>query len=173
MDGQSLSIHATIPSRFLITMKIQQTISQLALGMGSFALIHLGLVSVTFAQNTKVAQCDRLIDIANEAVAAAQSANSGNGEDQLQSLLMAAESIEEAADKMADLPLSDGALNGYRQGFITMYRQTSLMTRRFVDAFNTEDQTAAFAALEDLQAATQDEDRLVRELNAYCDRRPS
>jgi hypothetical protein len=151
-------------------MKIKTAASNLIISVGVFALSHVYLTPIAWAQNTKNAQCDRIIDIANEAVTAAQSANSDEGEDQLQALLTAAESIDEAANKMANLSLSDGALNGYRQGFITMYRQTSLMTRRFVDAFATEDQEQIFAALNDLQTATQDEDRLVTDLNNYCDR---
>lgn len=154
-------------------MNIKPTISPLAICIATLAFSPFSGMSPAFAQNTKEAQCDRVIAVANEAVTAAESANADEGEDQLQALLIAAASIEEAANKMENLSLSDGTLNGYRQGFITMYRQTSLMTRRFVDAFATENQEAILAALGDLETATNDEDRLVTQLNGYCGRQPS
>ncbi|MBP0017173.1 MAG: hypothetical protein J7647_06385 [Cyanobacteria bacterium SBLK] len=154
-------------------MKVKQTLSPLAICIATLALSPFSGATPAFAQNTKEAQCDRVIAVANEAVQAAESANAGEGEDQLRALLTAAASIEEAANKMENLSLSDNTLNGYRQGFIVMYRQTSLMTRRFVDAFATENQDEILAALQNLETATNDEDRLVTELNGYCGRQPS
>ncbi|MEA5467355.1 hypothetical protein [Spirulina sp. 06S082] len=155
-------------------MKIKKTISNLAIYAGIFTLSYVSLTtlmpSIAFAQNTKVTQCDLVINIANEAVTATQSATSDEGEDELQALLTATNLIDEAANDMANLPLNDDTLNGYRQEFIAMYRQTSLMTRRFIDAFTAENREAAFAALDGLQVATEVEDRLVTELNRYCDR---
>lgn len=153
-------------------MKIKKIISNLAVCVGTFTLSHVSLMtlmpSIALAQNTKVIQCDRIIDIANEAVTAAESAN--KGEDALQSLLTAANSIDEAANNMTDLSLNDDTLNGYRQEFVAIYQQTSLMTKRFIDAFAAENREAALIAFDSLQIASQTEDRLVTELNRYCDR---
>ncbi|MEM9540155.1 MAG: hypothetical protein AAGA60_11730 [Cyanobacteria bacterium P01_E01_bin.42] len=154
-------------------MKIKPTISSLVICLATLSFGSFSGIGSTFAQGTKEAQCDRVIAVANEAVQAAESANAEEGEDQLQALLTAAASIEEAANRMETLSLNDGTLNNYRQGFITMYRQTSLMTRRFVDAFTTENQEEIVVALTNLETATEDEDRLVTELNGYCGRRPS
>ncbi|WP_204102430.1 MULTISPECIES: hypothetical protein [Spirulina sp. CCY15215] len=155
-------------------MEIKKTISNLAIYAGIFTLSYVSLTtlipSIAFAQNTKATQCDLIINIANEAVTATQSATPEEGEDELQALLTTANLIDETANKMADLSLNDDTLNGYSQELIAMYQQTSLMTRRFIEAFIAENREDAFAALDSLQVATEVEDRLVTELNRYCDR---
>ncbi|MGK7928795.1 MAG: hypothetical protein AB4290_26750 [Spirulina sp.] len=149
-------------------MKIKKTIFNLVIGVGTFALSPVYFASPTFAQATRAAECNLVINVVNEAIQAAQSANTDDPEEQIQALLTAADSIDEVVEKMMNLSVRDNSLNEHRQALISIYRQTSLITRRFVDAFSAENQAELTAILEDLDTATRDEERLIIELSRYC-----
>lgn len=83
-------------------------------------------------------------------------------------MLKAAQSMEDAAEKMKSVSLSDPILQGWRSRFIWMYQQTSQATRDFVRAFQAKNRQEAEAALQTLEAATTPEKQLVDEINNYC-----
>ncbi|MCW6038926.1 hypothetical protein K4A83_22115 [Spirulina subsalsa FACHB-351] len=114
------------------------------------------------------AQCKSVIQIANGAVEEAKKLTNGGQTNEPQAMLQAADAMEQAAEGMKALELTDEQLQTYQNGFIEMYAQTAEATRNFVDAFEKKDRPRAEAALANLQRATQPEQELVQGINTYC-----
>jgi hypothetical protein len=122
------------------------------------------------ANQTKIAQCNRIIAITNAAVRdAKQFTNNGQASDP-KSMLLAADAMDSAAGKLQNLSIVDARLQAYKSRFVRMYRQTSQATQAFVVAFEKNDRLAAEAALTRLNGATSSEKPLVAEINKYCGR---
>lgn len=138
-------------------------------------LVPQGIKRTQFSQlpsasppETKVSQCNRIIEIANEAVSNAKTiTRNGNSSDPT-AILSAAEAMENAAEKMERVSLNDPTLEDLRSRFIVMYEQTSQATRDFVRAFQAKNRPEAEAALQALETATSPEKQLVDEINNYC-----
>ncbi|HEY9650724.1 MAG TPA: hypothetical protein V6C95_08680 [Coleofasciculaceae cyanobacterium] len=136
-----------------------------------FVLIPLtaaiGVLSISCAES-KVSQCNKIIQVANQAVSEAKAVTQGGQVSDPQAMLKAAESMEKASQEMEAIQVKDAKLQDYQAGFITMYRDTSKATRDFVTAFQKKDRSTAEAALTKLQQATTPEKQLVQDINTYC-----
>lgn len=122
------------------------------------------------ANQTKNAQCDQIITIANEAVRdSKQFTNNGQTSDP-RLLLLAANAMDSAAGRLQNVSIADARLQVYKSRFVRMYRQVSQATRAFVAAYEKKDRPTAQAALTRLQQATSSERPLAAELNNYCGR---
>lgn len=117
---------------------------------------------------SKIEQCNNIIEIANQAVNEAKQLTNGGQTNDPEAMVQAADAMEQAAQDMEALELVDPELQEYRQGFIEMYEETSAATREFVEAFEQKDRPAAEAALSRLQRATNPEEELVQGINEYC-----
>jgi hypothetical protein len=129
--------------------------------------IAIALVGSACGQS-RIEQCNNIIQIANEAVNEAKQLTNGGQTNDPQAMVEAADAMEQAAQDMEALELVDPTLQDYRQGFIAMYEETSAATREFVTAFEQKDRPAAEAALSRLQRATNPEEELVQGINEYC-----
>jgi hypothetical protein len=136
-----------------------------------FALLSLtaaiSLFTVSCAES-KVSQCNRIIQIANKAVTQAKSVTKGGQVSDPKAMLQAADAMEKASQEMKQINVKDQKLKDYQAGFINMYRDTSKATRDFVTAFEKKDRPAAETALTNLQQATTPEKQLVDNINVYC-----
>ncbi|NEO27739.1 MAG: hypothetical protein F6K03_12835 [Kamptonema sp. SIO4C4] len=130
-------------------------------------VVLLALVMVGCAPS-KRAQCNSVIEIANQANDEAKNLTNGGETNEPQAMLQAADTMEKAAQDMKSLELTDEKLQDYQTGFVEMYVETAQATRSFVDAFEKQDRTNAEAALANLQQATQPETELVNGINSYC-----
>ncbi|MCA1992119.1 MAG: hypothetical protein LDL41_08740 [Coleofasciculus sp. S288] len=129
------------------------------------AIVSLSLVSCA---ESKISQCNKIIQVANEAVSEAKAVtNQGQASDP-RAMLKAADAMEKASQEMKLIEVKDAKLQDYQAGFINMYRDTSQATRDFVNAFGKKDRSAAETALDKLQQATTPEKQLVEEINTYC-----
>ena len=128
------------------------------------AVLSFSLVSC----QSKVSQCNKLIQVANQAVSQAKTATNGGTTSNPDAMLKAANTMDKAAKDMQGINVSDRELKNYQAGFIKMYQQTSKATRDFVSAFKKKDRTVAETALKNLQQATVPEQQLVTGLNSYC-----
>jgi ribosome-binding factor A len=140
------------PTRYLVLLPLAAAIS---------------LLTASCSEN-KISQCNKIIKIANEAVSQAKTVTNGGQASDPKAMLKAAEAMEQASQKMTNLPVNDPKLKDYQTGFVRMYRDTSKATRDFVTAFNKKDRTAAEKALTNLQQATIPEKQLVGDINIYC-----
>lgn len=138
--------------------------SQTILGI-TVAGLGLGLISCT---ESKVSQCNRLIEVANQAVAQVQDTTQNADPDDVEAFLQIADTADQAAADLEALDLKDDQLQTYKGQFITMYSATSEATRSLVDAVNSQDTAAAQDAYSSLQTATSQESGLVDAVNTYC-----
>ncbi len=117
---------------------------------------------------TKSNQCRELITIANDTVAEAKKITNGGKSTNPEVALLAADTMELAAEEMASLEITDEQLKQYQMDFIVMYRDTAKATRSFVKAYKGTDQMQLKEARKHLQKATAPESKLVKEINQYC-----
>ncbi|NJL02130.1 MAG: hypothetical protein HC838_00430 [Spirulinaceae cyanobacterium RM2_2_10] len=126
------------------------------------------VVSLSACAPSKVSQCNSLIEIANGAALEANELTDDGQTDDQQAMLQAADAIEQAAQEMEAVELSDSQLQDYQTGFIEMYRATAGATRDYIEATGNQDRSAADVAVAHLQQATQPEEELVQGINTYC-----
>ena len=131
------------------------------------AIAIIGLVAAACGES-KVAQCNRLIDVANTAVTEVQNVTTAANPSDPEALNEIANTADNAVASMQDLEFSDEQLQAYQQRFVQMYEETSTASRAIYTAVNEENNEAAQQALTDLQTATGQETALVSEVNAYC-----
>jgi DNA repair ATPase RecN len=131
------------------------------------AIAIVGLVAAACGES-KVAQCNRLIDVANTAVADVQNVTTAADPSDPEALNAIADTAESAVASMQELEFSDEQLQAYQQRFVQMYQDTSTASRAIYDAVQAENNDVAQQALNDLQTATGQETELVSEVNSYC-----
>jgi len=132
-----------------------------------FLLGIVGLINSSCTA-TKNNQCREIIKIANETVTEAKSFTNGGKSTDPEQALLAADTMELAADKMADLEITDEQLKQYQKDFIVMYQDTARATRAFVKAYEKTDRMQLKQARQRLQKATAPESTLVTKINQYC-----
>jgi hypothetical protein len=130
------------------------------------AIAIIGLAAA--CGDNKVVQCNQLIDAANTAVNEIQEITASGDPSDPEALNAIANTADSAVATMQGLELSDEELQTYQQRFVQMYERTGTASRELYNAATSEDNEAAQQALDNLQAATQEETRLVSEVNAYC-----
>lgn len=113
-------------------------------------------------------ECRKIIELANETVKEARNLTNGEKSTDPEAALLAADTMEMAAEKMSSLEISDQQLQQYQKDFIEMYRDTAQATRSFVKAYEKTDQTQLKQAREQLEKATAPEGELVTKINQYC-----
>lgn len=136
------------------------------------ALLVLGLV-MTSCSETKVSQCSKLIEIANQAVTGVKSVSENPKPDNIDSMNKIADVANTAKAAMQELQLSDPQLKDHQTRFVAMYTDTNKATRDLVAAAQAKDAQAAQQAFEALKTATAQEGPLVNEVNGYCKVQPA
>lgn len=128
----------------------------------------LSLVAAGCSQS-KVSQCRELIDVINTAVTDLQTVTqSPEASNDPESLVKIAEAADRAVGSMQTVELKDEELQAFQQRFITMYTETGAASRAIYDAVNSQNPEAAQQAVGQLEAATNEEEPLVNEVNTYC-----
>ncbi|NJO73828.1 MAG: hypothetical protein HC833_08780 [Leptolyngbyaceae cyanobacterium RM1_406_9] len=127
----------------------------------------LGIAAIGCSQN-KVAQCNQLIEVANQAVTDVQAITENASPDDPAAFLRIADTAEQARTNLEAIELTDEQLQTYQESFIAIYTSTSESTRNLVEAVNAQDNQAAQQAYDALQQAVSEEPELVTEVNNYC-----
>jgi hypothetical protein len=140
------------PTRYFVLLPLSAAISLLTIS----------------CSESKVSQCNKIREVANEAVSKAKSVTKDDQANDPKAMLKAADAMEKASQEMKAIDVKDAKLKDYQAGFISMYRDTSKATRDYVVAFEKKNRPAAEAALTNLQQATTPEKQLVRDINKYC-----
>lgn len=136
--------------------------------IAGFSLIAAISVLAVACGESKVSQCNKLIEVANKAVGDVQDVTSSANPEDVNAMIKIADTADQAKSTMETLELNDEKLKGFQQRFVTMYQETSTATRSLVDAVGKQDNQAAETAYNNLQAATDQETPLVNEVNEYC-----
>jgi len=129
-------------------------------------------ITVTFlvsgCAETKTNQCREIISIANGTVKEAKQLTNDKKSTDLEATLLAADTMELAAEEMVSLDITDQQLQAYRKEFVMMYRETATATRSFVKAYENKDKTNLKQAQKAIKEATAPEQELVTKINQYC-----
>ncbi|WAL61113.1 hypothetical protein [Thermocoleostomius sinensis] len=148
------------------------------------AVVAVLSLLVTSCTESRVAQCQKLIDVANQVVTDVQtvaqnaSATSTNGDtanrnnnnstDSVAVITKVAEAAEKARVNMQALSLDDETLVGFQTRYADMYTEIRQTTRDMLAAAEARDQEAGREAYDNFKTATSREAGLVEEINAYC-----
>lgn len=128
---------------------------------------------VASCSESKVSQCSKLINIANQAVRGVEQVSDSARPDSIEQMNEIADVANGAKAEMEALQLNDEQLRSYQTRFVTMYTDTNQATRDLVTAAEAKDAQAAKQAFNALQTATAQEEPLVTEVNGYCEIQPS
>lgn len=121
---------------------------------------------------SKVFQCNQISLIVNEAVRDINNVSSNSNVSDNKNLLIAANKMDDHAQKLEAVAIADSILQGYKSRFARMYKDTSKATSNLVIAFNNQDREQVELAMQALQAATSLEEQLVKDINDYCQTMP-
>ena len=127
----------------------------------------LGVLAVGCSEN-KVAQCNQLIEVANQAVTDVQAITENASPDDPEAFLRIADTADQAKANLEAIALTDEQLQTYQEQFVMLYTNTSESTRNLVNAVNAQDNQAAQQSYDALQQAITEEPNLVNEVNSYC-----
>ncbi len=134
----------------------------------STSIIAIAAVVLAGCSEGKVSQCNKLIEIANQAATDVESVTQSSSPDDPDAFLRIADTADAASEQLETLDIEDETLQGFRQRFITLYVETSSATRELVTAVNEQNAPGAEEAYNRLEAATNEEGPLVDEVNDYC-----
>lgn len=121
---------------------------------------------------SKVFQCNQISLIVNEAVRDVNNVSNKNNFSDNENLLIAANKMDDHAQKLETVAIADSILQSYKSRFAKMYKDTSTATSNLVTAFNNQNREQVELAMEALQAATSLEEQLVEDINDYCQTMP-
>lgn len=135
---------------------------------------QMGVLAVVMGElllgcsESKVAQCNKLSAIVNQAAREAQATDQNPRGDRLAELKKNANSLDRYAEELAAVSLQDATLKGFQSRFIKMYQQTSKASLDLVNAFESKNIAAGSQAIKQWQQSSTQENALVDEVNQYC-----
>lgn len=132
----------------------------------------LSVLTVSCSES-KVSQCNKIIEVANRAVSEAKAITKNGQLSDPKTTLKAADAMDKASKDMKAIKVTDEKLRDYQARFAQVYSDTSKATRDFVAAFEKKDRLALTAAVEKLQKAATPEKQLVEDINIYCEGKKS
>ncbi|ALF54042.1 hypothetical protein ACX27_16240 [Nostoc piscinale CENA21] len=128
-------------------------------------------IAVTFTGcgESKVAQCNKIIKVANQAVTLSQEfSKNPQREKGSKALTEVAGKIDNFANEMKALEIKDEKLQGFQGRFIKLYQDTSKGLRDTATAVDKKNLKAANASLASLKKSGSEEGAIVNEINSYC-----
>ena len=134
----------------------------------AFPLVSVALVAIAGCSETRQAQCNRLITVANQAVREVEVVVQANQMPNNEAFLKVADSAQKAKTEMQAVQLTDPQLVAFRDRYVSHYDKLGQSARTLVDAIQKQDFAIAKQAQESFQAVTREEPGLVSEINGYC-----
>lgn len=123
----------------------------------------------TGCSESKVAQCNKIIKVANQAVSLSQEfSKNPQREKGSRTLTDVAGKIDTFASDMKALEIQDEKLQGFQGRFLKLYQDTSKGLRDTATAIDKKNFKAANASLTSLRKSSSDEGAIVSEINTYC-----
>ncbi|MBD2341061.1 hypothetical protein H6G64_29250 [Calothrix sp. FACHB-156] len=119
---------------------------------------------------SKVAQCNKIVKVANQAVTIGQDfgKNPNNAKTGSKALTEVAGKIDAITTEMKALEIKDEKLQGFQQRFTTLYQSTSQGLKDEAKALDKKDLAGAKRSLVTLKKNSTEESTLVKEINSYC-----
>jgi len=123
---------------------------------------------LTGCGESKVSQCNKLIQVANKATMELQGINKGNNPDKVAQLNTIADKLDRHSKDMQGLQIKDEKLQGFQTRFVKLYQQTGTGSREVAAGVKSKNLKAATQALKQMQTGVGQEQALVNEVNQYC-----
>jgi hypothetical protein len=132
-------------------------------GTAAIALVFAG------CGETKVAQCNKIIKVANQAVTLGQDfGKNPNTQKGSKALTEVAAKIDTITTEMKGLEIKDEKLQGFQGRFLSLYGNTSKGLKDTATAIDKKNLKGANTALATLKKNSSEETKLVNEINTYC-----
>ncbi|ACK68716.1 conserved hypothetical protein [Gloeothece citriformis PCC 7424] len=131
-----------------------------------------GIIILTHVLNgcaeTKSLQCQKIFKIADEMTQETKTLTNSGQEINMKTWLVAADELEQGAQDMEKIEISDQTLQQYQVGFAEVYQDYAEATREIVKAWETKDRIAGKSAQEKVRRANKRERELGEKINTYC-----
>ena len=113
----------------------------------------------------RIQQCNKLIEKVNAAGTAVSKAGGGGKGNEMGDM---AKSIDAAKTEITSVQLEDAKLKGFQSDYVKMLDKISAAAKSMQAASGKNDMPAMQASLKDIQSASEDEKKIVTEINTYC-----
>jgi hypothetical protein len=117
---------------------------------------------------SKVAQCNKLIAVANKAATESKQMSQSSNPDKIGQLSQMADKLDQYAKEIQAVEIKDDQLKGFQGRFAKMYQETGAASRALIAAVNKKDPKGIGTSSKALQTASGQEGPLVSEVNSYC-----
>ncbi|MBE9029023.1 hypothetical protein IQ266_04510 [filamentous cyanobacterium LEGE 11480] len=136
--------------------------------VASVALFSLAMLST--GCSTRVAQCNKLIKVANAATTEVQSISQRSklNKNKLQSMTQLADSLDKHIQEVQAVSLEDQTLQKFQSSLKSLYKSSSILSRTIVKAANAKDVKGMTSLLKQLAGQSQTERTIVNGINNYC-----
>jgi hypothetical protein len=131
----------------------------------------LSLTLFTTGCETKVAQCNKLIAVANAATSDVKTMSQGkasNEVEQVSQMTKFADTLDRYAKDIQAVELKDDQLKGFQKRLMDLYGSGSKDSRAIVAAMEKKDLKSMQESLSRLMKGSATEGAIVGELNGYC-----
>lgn len=134
------------------------------------ALIPLLLVLMAGCGESKISQCDRLIQPIKQTILEAKSTVKKPQNIDINSIKQGLSITDKAAANASAVQLQDPKLKEYQSALVNLYRTNSQGTQAFVDAFARKDRVKAIQALDKWRgnSFSDREGKLIAQIDSYC-----
>lgn len=137
----------------------------------SFLLSATAAIALLFTGcgESKVAQCNKIVKVANQAVTVGQEFGKNPQQKKgSKALTEAAGKVDKIANDLKALEIKDEKLQGFQTRFLKLYQDTSAGMKNTAKAVDKKDISGANRLLASLKKSASDESALVKEINSYC-----
>jgi hypothetical protein len=132
------------------------------------AAAAFSLTVLTTGCETKVAQCNQLIKVANDATTELKATGQEQTADQVAQMTKFATTLDKYAKDVSAVELKDEKLLGFKQRLADLYKTSGTASRDLVTAAGKKDAAGLKSNLAKLMEGSTQETAIVTELNSYC-----
>ncbi|MFM2433103.1 MAG: hypothetical protein RLZZ511_4317 [Cyanobacteriota bacterium] len=135
---------------------------------GAIAMALLSLNLLATGCESKTAQCNQLVKVANAATTDLKSLAQQPTTDKVSQMGKFAEMLDKYGKEVSAVELKDEKLVGFKQRFVTMYQDGAKASRQIIEAVGKKNANGLKSGLEQLKKGSDQETQIVTELNSYC-----
>jgi hypothetical protein len=132
------------------------------------AAAAFSLTVLTTGCESKVAQCNQLIKVANDATTELKATGQDKTVDQVAQMTKFATTLDKYAKDVSAVELKDEKLLGFKQRLADVYKNSGNASRDLVAAAGKKDAAGLKSNLAKLMEGSTQETAIVTELNRYC-----
>jgi hypothetical protein len=132
------------------------------------AAAAFSLTVFTTGCENKVAQCNQLIKVANDATTELKATGQDKTVDQVAQMTKFATTLDKSAKNVSAVELKDEKLLGFKQRLADLYKNSGNASRDLVTAAGKKDVAGLKSNLTKLMEGSTQETAIITELNSYC-----